>query len=79
MKKSDIKCSECEFCKGSKGRYADRIGFFCEHKNTSHISEYFKKHRMTKMEGFIAFGERFSDKPSIKTSPAWCPKKADVN
>ena len=51
--------------------------FFCEHPNHEYINQYFKDHKIQKMQGFIGFGEKFKDKPSIKTAPAWCPKKAE--
>lgn len=70
-----IKCTECEFCVDNRGLGNTRGSFECKHPDRAHIRDYFKEHNIYKMEGFIGFGERFADKPSIKTSPAWCPKK----
>lgn len=69
------KCADCEYCKGYRGINATRSGFHCEHPDGGYIRDYFKANKISKMEGFIGYGERFADKPSIKTSPAWCPKK----
>lgn len=71
-----MKCTECEHCRGSKGRYAERSGFHCEHPNHEYVANYFKEHKIQKMTGFIGFGAVYADKPNIKTSPAWCPRKA---
>ena len=76
MKKKAIKCSECEYCKGKRKTGNTRNSFTCEHPDTEHIKKYFREHRITKMEGFIEYGKPFSGEVPIKTSPAWCPKKA---
>ena len=47
--------------------------------SADYINNYFKEHRIKKMEGFIGFGKPFEDKPQIKTSPAWCPKESGVS
>ena len=70
-----IKCTECEFCNDSRSVGNIRGAFVCKHPDSLYIKDYFREHRLQKMEGFIGFGERFKDKPMIKTSPAWCPKK----
>lgn len=70
-----MKCRECEHCKRIGGT-VQRGKFFCEHPNQSYILDYFSAKHMVKMPGFIGFGENFSHKPLIKTSPAWCPLKA---
>lgn len=71
-----MKCKECNYCKGLSSANATRMQFHCYHPNYNYIYNYFEKHKMSKMPAFIGFGEKFSDKPSIKTSPAWCPLKA---
>lgn len=71
-----IKCTECKHCKDYRPYGNTRGSFSCEHPNHNYILDYFEKHRIQKMPGFIAFGKPLADKPSIKTSPAWCPKKA---
>lgn len=77
MAKGAIKCEGCNYCKGVKGNNATRYGFHCQHPDQKHIGDYFREHRLTKMDGFIGFGKCFGDKPEIKTSPAWCPKKKE--
>ncbi len=71
-----IKCADCECCKDLRGFGNTRGSFYCEHHNNDYISKYFKEHKISKMQGFIGFGKRYENKPDIKTSPAWCPKKA---
>lgn len=72
-----IRCSECEYCKGYNSGYATRKRFYCKHENQQYISDYFETHKIFKETGFIAFSTVYGCKPTIKTSPAWCPKKAD--
>ncbi len=72
-----IKCVGCEHCKDFRGYGNTRGSFHCDHPNKEYINKYFADHRIHKMQGFIGFGKPFEDKPSIKTSPAWCPKKAE--
>lgn len=73
-----IRCAECEHCKDFRGIGNTRGSFYCEHPDQKYIIQYFKDHKILKMQGFIGFGNRNEDKPSIKTSPAWCPKKRKV-
>lgn len=72
-----IKCADCEHCKGFRKMNNTRASFSCEHPDQRYILDYFKEHNIHKMPGFISYGEKFKSVPSIKTSPAWCPKKAD--
>lgn len=76
MADKTIKCSECEYCKGYSKGYAHRKQFYCEHENQQYINSYFESHKISKKPGFIAFSAVYGCKPTIKTSPAWCPKKA---
>ncbi len=78
MGKKTIRCSECEYCKEFRPIGNTRSNFTCEHPDKLYISEYYKKHKILKMEGFIGFGERYSSDVPIKTSPKWCPKKQSV-
>lgn len=75
MEKQIIKCSECEHCKEFRPVGNTRSEFTCEHPNREYIREYYKQHKITKMEGFIGFGEKWSDKVPVKSSPKWCPRK----
>lgn len=74
-KKQTIKCSECQHCDGYRRPGNTRTSFTCEHPDREYIQSYFVKNRITKMLGFIGFGEAYSDIVPIKSSPAWCPKK----
>lgn len=73
--KKNIKCSECRHCRGYKKPGNTRSSFACEHPDTDYIRKYFQERRIKKMEGFLGYGEPFSEECPIKTSPAWCPKK----
>lgn len=77
MKKNNNipKCSECEYCDGARLCGNTRSRFKCVHPDHKYIWEYFTTHRIKKMPGFLGFGERFSSKVPLKTSPAWCPKR----
>jgi len=75
MEKQIIKCSECEHCKEFRPVGNTRSEFTCEHPNREYIREYYKQHKITKMEGFIGFGERWQHKAPVKSSPKWCPRK----
>ena len=66
------KCDTCEYCNGYL--HDTRKGFHCKHPNQKHITEYFKEKNISKMPGFIGFGEKFADVPKNKTTPKWCPK-----
>lgn len=69
-------CDACEYCVGY-GHYK-RKGFHCQHPNYSHIDQYFKEHKISKMVAFIGFGEKFSNVPKNKTTPKWCPKNITI-
>lgn len=75
MKKSEIKCSECEYC--SKSRYPrnTRSEFTCKHPDSEYIWKYYREHNIRKMEGFLGFGKPYNDEIPVKTSPGWCPRK----
>lgn len=72
-----IKCDGCRYCEGIRRTGNTRTSFRCEHPNKDYITNYFNEKRIHKMHGFLGFGKTFSDKVPIKTSPAWCPKKAE--
>lgn len=74
-KKQPIKCSECKHCDGHRRLGNTRTSFYCEHPDQKHILDYFHEKGLSKMPGFLGFGEAYSDIVPIKTSPAWCPKK----
>ncbi len=75
MAHDKIKCSECEYCKGYRKRGNERELFYCEHPDGEYIYDYFRKNRLQKDLRFLNFGKRNSREVTIKTSPAWCPKK----
>lgn len=67
------KCSECTYCCDYR-RYGNTRGHFhCSHPDNKYIISYFESHGILSMPGFIGFGKRFEDKPSIKFCPRWCP------
>lgn len=65
-------CDSCEYCEGYL--HKTRKSFICNHPDYEYIRKYFKEHNIRKMEGFIGFGEKFSDIPKNKTTPRWCPE-----
>lgn len=71
-----IRCADCEHCREFRPVGNTRSNFTCEHPDREYIRNYYKEHNIYKMEGFIGFGAKYSEKVPIKTSPAWCPKKA---
>ena len=56
-----------------------RSNFYCEHPNHEYIRKYYAEHKIYRLQGFIGFGARYSEEVPVKTSPAWCPKKAEGN
>ncbi|MCI6044273.1 hypothetical protein MR857_13320 [bacterium] len=77
MSKQGIRCSGCEHCREFRRDGNTRSSFLCKHPDYEYIENYFKEHRIEKMAGFIGFGKRWFHVPTIKTSPAWCPKKKE--
>ena len=77
MKKEIIRCSECEYCRESKWIGNTRSSFTCGHPDGDYIHKYFVTHKIQKMERFLDYGKRYSHEVPLKTSPAWCPKKAE--
>ena len=75
--KAIIRCSECGYCREFRPVRNTRSEFTCEHPDGDHIHQYFLKHKMQRMERFIAYGERGSHEVPLKTSPRWCPRKAE--
>lgn len=71
-----IRCADCEYCREFRPVGNTRSNFTCKHPDHEYIRNYYKEHKIYKMEGFIGFGAKYSEKVPIKTSPAWCPKKA---
>mgnify|MGYP004627224143 FL=1 len=70
------KCAECKHLKmngRSNGTYYSfgRGEYFCEHPEAKRLpTEAFGR----KMERFVCFGtNEYETKPTIKTSPRWCP------
>ncbi len=79
MKKNNIKCSECEHCNELRTVGNTRSGFSCGHPDQKYIYDYFAEHKIAKMAGFLGFGKRWAHEVPVKTSPAWCPKKKNLN
>lgn len=78
MDKKIIRCAECKYCEEFRPVGNERSNFYCNHPDRLYISKYYREHKISKMEGFIGFGERYSSDVPIKTSPRWCPKKQNV-
>lgn len=75
-----IRCAECEYCRGNTPNGNTRKEYKCKHPNQNHIFDYFIKHNIKKMKGFIGFSKPYSQQVPIKNSPKWCPKKSiDTN
>ena len=72
---NNCNCDNCVYCKGYL--HSTRKGFHCYHPNQKYIMEYFDKHNISKMAGFIGFGANFSNVPANKTTPKWCPKTVE--
>lgn len=75
MKKNEIKCSECEFCRAHRKFGTIREGYTCIHPDAEYVAKYFREHKIKKMPCFIGYGKGFMGEVPVKTSPAWCPKK----
>ena len=72
-----IRCSECEHCEEYGRRGNSRSKYSCGHPDQRYILDYFQKHHINKMPGFLNFGK--PGEVPVKTSPAWCPKKNPEN
>ena len=72
-----IRCADCKYCKSLRPTGNTRSNFYCEHPNHEYIRKYYAEHRIYRLQGFIGFGARYSEEVPVKTSPAWCPKKAE--
>ncbi|MBP3342292.1 MAG: hypothetical protein J6K99_07180 [Peptococcaceae bacterium] len=77
MADKTIRCVDCEYCRDFRPLGNTRGSFYCKHENQKYIYDFCKWHGFQKQPGFIGFGKSFENKPTIKTSPAWCPKKAE--
>lgn len=72
-------CKECKYVKALQTRRENkRYQCFCDHPDKKYIANYFKENCIQKMVGFISFSEPFITKPTIKTSPQWCPLKKEL-
>ena len=68
-------CSECEYYNGIRPWGYSRKEFFCKHPDKSYISDYYKAQKVRTREGFLKYGQPWSEEIPQKISPAWCPKK----
>ncbi len=71
-----VRCKDCEYCEEFRKAGNTRSEFRCNHPDQRYIATYFKEKRISKMPGFLGFGKSHSSEVSVKTSPAWCPKKS---
>ncbi len=84
MKNDDyvIRCADCPMMRmtGRAKRTNANIGklprgnCFCQHPDAERMFEECNTRSM-RMAGFIAFTKPNSNKPNIKTTPRWCPRK----
>lgn len=81
--KNDIYCATCPMMKIiGRARYTDDNNHivrpcgvcFCGHPDAIAAFELLCPCRR-RMPGFIAYTDRASDLPAIKTAPRWCPRK----
>lgn len=79
LKVSDVKCRECQYCRGWLHLGYTRTEYSCFNPDWEYIEDYFKMHRITKMPGLIGYSAPYGNVPKIKTSPAWCPFKKKKN
>lgn len=75
MKREIIRCSECVYCEKYRKFGNTRTEFSCGHPDREYIREYYEKHHIFRLWGFIGHGKPYSEEVPLKTSPAWCPKK----
>lgn len=72
-----MNCKKCDYIKiiTNYNKRATRNHCYCNHPDKEHISDYFRKHRVCKSVGFLSFTKPYTNEPTIKTSPKWCPLK----
>ncbi len=80
-----IRCADCPMMRVAGHARITRANFytpprgkcFCEHPDAEQMfKEYCPK--SPRMPCFIAFTKPPSDKPAIKTTPRWCPRKRNM-
>ena len=70
--KDKCKCVGCAYCKKYKTNgFGSRYEVHCKTDNQDFINNYFSKHKIQKMPGFIGFENRGVF--PIKRTPKWCP------
>lgn len=74
-----MKCKDCEYLKAYPPRNNGiRYSYECGHKDQKYIYDYHRKHNLLKHPPFICYGSKqHRNIPTIKTSPAWCPRKKE--
>lgn len=66
-------CSECECCR--PWEWSKRLrAFDCTHPNANDGSTRFS---LNLIGGRVDVNSVFADRPTIKTSPKWCPKRKE--
>lgn len=81
--KNDIRCATCPLMKltgrakstrNNSHMALPRGDCFCEHPDAIAAFEMVCP-RSPRMAGFIGYTAKNADKPSIKSTPKWCPRK----
>lgn len=65
-------CSDCFHLAWTRGLYAERTQYHCNHPDKGYIRAYYNKHKIQSMPGFLCFGY---GRITRKTTPPWCPMK----
>ena len=68
---SKCECRNCLYLRLSVGSIENKnANYYCIHPNVEYIRNYWKEHKIKKMEGHLYYGADFEK----KTTPKWCPK-----
>lgn len=69
---SVCRCQTCPHLKSFRRIGNSRTEFSCGHPDQRYIEDYFKKHKMVKTPGFLAFGH---GQLPMKRTVKWCPEE----
>lgn len=71
---SVCRCQTCPYVSAYRKQGNSRTEYSCNHPDQEYIMEYFKKHKMVKMPGFLGFGH---GKLPLKRTVKWCPMEKE--
>ena len=69
---SVCRCQTCPYQMGYRKPGNSRTSYRCTHPDQRYIREYFEKHRIKKMPGFLGFGH---GQLPLKRTVKWCPEE----